>query len=145
MPVLNTHWHNTFVALRLRQYWAFSYMLDSTGRASFYPGQYWSVSVYIESWTVSPARSQSVITHNHGLCGVTDACMEFAVLSTPCYFELGAAKVEVLFNNRLLFLIFWLSLISIEVNQCNWLALKDLLNPNNALFSKCFQCENKCN
>lgn len=57
------------------------------------------------------------------------------MLSTPCYFELGAAKVKVLFNNRLLFLIFWLSLISIAVNQCNRLALKDLLNPNNALFS----------
>lgn len=46
---------------------------------------------------MSSTPSQSVITHNHAFCGDMHECAQFPELSTPCYFELGAAKVGVLF------------------------------------------------
>lgn len=50
---------------------------------------------------MSSTPSQSVITHNHAcFCGDTDECTQFAVLPTPCFFELVAAKVGVLFDCR---------------------------------------------
>lgn len=82
---------------------------------SSYPGQYWSVCVYIESWAVSSPCSLLVRTYHHAFCSDTQECTQFAVLSPPCYFELFAAKVGVLFVNLYLFwylfLICWLSCV----------------------------------
>lgn len=71
--------------------------LSLTAAVSSYPGQYWSVSVYIESWGVSSTCSQSGITHNHAFCGDTLECTQFSMLSAARFSEPGAAKVGVLF------------------------------------------------
>lgn len=70
---------------------------QSDGNSEFMSSRPALISVCLLIERVRSSAVQSVRTHNHVFCGDTKETIQLEQLSTPCYFELGAHKVRIVF------------------------------------------------
>lgn len=73
------------------------HLWSSDGNSEFMSSRPALISVCLLIERVRSSALQSVRTHNHVFCGDTKETIQLEQLSTPCYFELGAHKVRIVF------------------------------------------------